>query len=126
MKHLAALLTLLCGLAHASPSVTADLYPAGPGQPSACTIDASGRPIPCSLRPGPNGSVQPYGNLVVLASGTYSITITVTNAANGVCTGVPGIFTCTGAPPATSLPITVTINDGVALAVPANVKITFP
>lgn len=126
LKTACALLALLCGLAQASPSLVADPYPAGPGQPSACTIDASGRPIPCILRPAPNGALQPYGNLVVLASGTYSITITVTNSANGVCTGVAGVFTCTGAPPATSVPISVTINDGVAVGTPGNVRVTFP
>lgn len=127
-KFYALAFSLFTGLAGASPTITADAVGPGPGQPTSCTVDASGRAIPCLLLPVANGFVKPSANAYMLAAGTYTVTMTYTNAASSPCTGGPVTFTCDdGGGPATSTPITMIVSHNTTSApAPANVKVTFP
>ena len=126
MKTIVASILLSCTAVAQAITLSADPYPAGPAQPSSCTWN--GVPgIPCILRRAPDGSVTPAGDATGLPTGTYIITLTVSNAASGVCTGGPAAFTCdSGMGPSTSAPISLVITRTGAVPGTPVVHVTAP
>lgn len=121
----ALLLALVCCAANASPTLSSDPFPAAPNQPTSCTVDASGRPLPCLLKPAPGGLIL-WSDLSVLPPGIYVIVATVSTVNLASCTGGPAAFICDGGGgTAAAASLNLTVRAGVSPPGPV-VRITFP
>lgn len=101
----------------AAPTLTTDPYAPGPGQPTSCSLDASGVKLPCALVPSGagGGSVTPTVDLAGLKSpGVYTVVLTLSNSNPATCTGGPVAWICDNGGGVVAFPaVTLTLRNGV-------------
>lgn len=118
---------LLCSSAFASPTLTSDPFPAGPNQPTSCIVDASGRSVPCVLKPTGTGAVFVSADLTGLPSpGVYSVVVTVSNFSAASCSGSGSTVTCSGGGGSVTSPAVVLTLSSSAAPVAATLHIAWP
>lgn len=127
MKLLAALCLLaLSAIASAAPTIVADAYPAGAGQPTTATLTVTGMagpPITCALTVNVDHSVQPMCDVGSLTTaGTYPLVLTVSNVATiyNSPDGTSGTYTAGGS---ASTPFSYTVSSGLATS-PGKVRLS--
>jgi hypothetical protein len=97
----------------AAPTLYADPYPQGPGQPSAASVTVNGTSsLPCTLTPANDGSVTPTCDLASLPVGTHTLVLVVSNAYGCQPAADGSGATCYAGGSASSDPFTYSLSTG--------------